>query len=205
LNIETVRKLDYYAGVPLCFIGTVIKTFFSLFPRAGRNSKPKNILFIELSEMGSTILADPAMLKLKRTLNTNLFFAIFEKNSPSLDLLGTVPRENIFILSDDGLFDVAFGAIKFFFWARKKKIDTVIDLELFSRFTALLTGLSGAVRRVGFHAFYNEGLYRGNFLTHKVAYNPHQHIAKNFIALVNALLGDQVESPYSRRSFVMQK
>ena len=78
--------------------------------------------------------------------------------------------------------------LKFFFWTRKRKIDAVIDLELFSRFTALLTGFSGAPYKVGFHAYYNEGLYRGDFLSHKVAYNPHIHIAKNFIALVNALL-----------------
>ncbi|HOW57970.1 MAG TPA: glycosyltransferase family 9 protein, partial [Smithellaceae bacterium] len=34
--------------------------------------------------------------------------------------------------------------------------------------------------------------------THRVAYNPHIHIAKNFIALVNALLADREEIPYSK-------
>ena len=41
---------------------------------------------------------------------------------------------------------------------------------------------------MGFHRFHTEGLCRGNFLTHRVSYNPHLHIAKNFIALVNAAL-----------------
>jgi ADP-heptose:LPS heptosyltransferase len=62
----------------------------------------------------------------------------------------------------------------------------------------LLTGFSGAPYKIGFHAYYNEGLYRGFFLSHKVAYNPHIHIAKNFIALVNALMADQEEIPYSK-------
>jgi ADP-heptose:LPS heptosyltransferase len=74
----------------------------------------------------------------------------------------------------------------------------VVDLELFSRFTALLTGFSGANRRVGFYRFHNEGLYRGEMLTHRVAYNPHIHIAKNFIALINALLSDTPTIPYSK-------
>jgi ADP-heptose:LPS heptosyltransferase len=74
----------------------------------------------------------------------------------------------------------------------------VIDLELFSRFTALLTGFSGASTRVGFHPFFNEGLYRGSMLTHEVAYNPHIHIAKNFIALVNAVLAPSPQIPYSK-------
>jgi ADP-heptose:LPS heptosyltransferase len=69
---------------------------------------------------------------------------------------------------------------------------------LFSRYSALLAGLSGAVNRIGFHAFHNEGLYRGDLLTHRVAYNPHLHIAKNFIALVNAALADHKELPFSK-------
>jgi ADP-heptose:LPS heptosyltransferase len=95
---------------------------------------------------------------------------------------------------------VAFvlDTLKFFFWTRKKKIDAVIDLELFSRFTALLTGFSGAPVKAGFYAYFNEGLYRGGFLTHKVAYNPHIHIAKNFIALVNSLLASREEIPFSK-------
>jgi ADP-heptose:LPS heptosyltransferase len=68
----------------------------------------------------------------------------------------------------------------------------------FSSFTALLSGLCGADRRVGFHRFHNEGLYRGEMLTHRVAYNPHVHIAKNFIALVDALTAAAPTEPYSK-------
>ena len=35
-------------------------------------------------------------------------------------------------------------------------------------------------------------------LTHRVAYNPHIHIAKNFIALVDALLAPTPTVPYSK-------
>jgi len=198
MNIDFMRWVDYYVGLPLCFALTCIKKIYSLFPRRVRTRPLRKILFIELSEMGSTILADPAMQKLKRTLNVNLYFAIFRSNSPSLDLLDTIPRENLFSMQDSGILSLAADAIRFFFWTRKNHIDTVIDLELFSRFTALLTGISGADRTVGFHAFHHEGLYRGDFLTHKVAYNPHQHIAKNFIALANSLLSIKAENPYSK-------
>jgi len=198
MNIEVVRILDYYVGVPLCFLGTVAKKIARIFMGKPQADKPANILFIELSEMGSVILADPAMSKAKKLLNANLFFAIFRSNSHSLELLNTIPRDNVFIMADATVFHVAIDTIKFLLWARKKQIDTVVDLELFSRYTALLTGFAGAANRVGFHAFYCEGLYRGDFLTHKVAYNPHQHIAKNFIALVNALLSGKIELPYSK-------
>lgn len=159
---------------------------------------PRNVLFIELSEMGSAILVDPAMRKLRTKTGANLHFAIFKKNKPSLDLLGTVPTENIYTIREDNILAFVLDTLKFFFWTRKRKIDAVIDLELFSRFTALLTGFSGAACKAGFYAYFNEGLYCGNFLSHKVAYNPHIHIAKNFIALVNALMAEKEEIPYSK-------
>ena len=198
MKVDTMRNVDYYVGVPLCFAVTIVKKLSALFSFRKESSKPNNILLIELSEMGSTILADPAMRKLKQQSKANLYFAIFKKNRPSLELLGTVPRENIYTIDDSGIFPLAFDALKLLFWTRKMRIDAVIDMELFSRFTALLTGLSGAKKTVGFHAFYNEGLYRGDLLTHKVAYNPHLHISKNFIALANALMSDKSELPYSK-------
>ena len=198
MNVDFMRKVDYFAGVPLCFAGTVARKLAALFSAPRTDTAPRNILIIELSEMGSTILADPAMRKLKRELGANLFFAIFRKNRPSLELLGTVPDQNIYTIDAGSLPSFAADTLKFFAWTRGNRIDTVIDMELFSRFSALLAGFSGARRVVGFHAFHNEGLYRGGMLTHRVAYNPHQHMSKNFIALVNALLSGREEVPYSK-------
>lgn len=195
MNVDLMRKVDYYAGVPLCFLSTIFVMLSNMFSNTG---KPKRVLLVELSEMGSAILVDPAMQKLKNVAGAELFFVIFEKNKPSLKLLNSVEDNNIFTIRETGILPLAIDTLKFFWWSRSRRIDSVIDLELFSRYSALLTGLSGANNRVGFHAFHNEGLYRGAMLTHKVSYNPHQHIAKSFVGLVNALLSDKAELPYSK-------
>ena len=161
-------------------------------------SPPRKVLFIELSEMGSAILVDPAMRKIQRLADAELHFLIFRSNAASLRLLGTVPEANIFTIREDNFVNLAWDSLRYLFWARRRGIDTVIDLELFSRYSALLTGLSGAARRVGFYGFNDEGLYRGHMLTHRVAYNPHLHIAKNFISLVNATLAGKAELPFSK-------
>jgi ADP-heptose:LPS heptosyltransferase len=155
-------------------------------------------LFVELSEMGTTILAEPAMRKARTQLSAELFFVIFARNVGSLQLLGTFPPDNIFTISDRSILALARDTLSFLRWTRRKGIDTVVDFELFSRFTALICGLCGADRRVGFYRFHNEGLYRGEMLTHRVAYNPHIHIAKNLIALVDALLAGAPQVPYSK-------
>jgi len=194
MKVDTMRAIDRWVGVPLCFALTLARQLV----RRTQAKAPHRILFIELSEMGSTILADPAMRKAQRLFGAELFFVIFKGRAASLEFLGTVPRANVATIREDGFFALALDTLRFLIWIRRQKIDTVIDLELFSRFTALLTGLSGAANRVGFYRFHGEGLYRGELLTHRVSYNPHLHIAKNFIALINALSAPHPEIPYSK-------
>ncbi len=193
-----MRWVDHYAGVPLCFL---LKLIFWPFDWMRREQKTasSNVLFIELSEMGSAILADPSMRWLKGQ-DKRLHFVIFEKNAASLHLLNTIDRENIFLIKPDNLFSLAFSSLKFLVWCRKKKIDTVIDLELFSRFTAILSRLSGAKNRAGFDRVHEEGLYRGNHLTHPVMYNPHTHISRNFMTLVRASQNTP-HQPYQKDGF----
>jgi len=190
MTVNTMRIIDRWAGVPLCFIISPFCWLAGLL-RQPRNIKPdvSRTLFIELSEMGSAIIADPAMRKLKLDGNAELFFVIFKKNYKSLEILKTIPEKNIFKMNAENFLSLIADVIRFLIWCRRKKITTVIDLELFSRFTALLGFFSGARSRVGFTSLHDEGLYRGNLVNKPVRYNPHVHIAVNFISLVNKALG----------------
>src|SRR5580698_1545849 len=197
MNIDTMRRIDRLAGQPLCAVATLLVRIRDWL--RARSVRPvKRILLIELSEMGSTVLASPAMRKARATLSADLYFVIFARNVGSLELVGAIAPDNIFTISDKSIFALARDTIAFLLWTRRKGIDTVVDLELFSRFTALLAGLCGADRRVGFYRFHQEGLYRGEMLTHRVAYNAHIHIAKNFIALIDALVAPAPTTPFSK-------
>ncbi|HVC48420.1 MAG TPA: glycosyltransferase family 9 protein [Terracidiphilus sp.] len=195
MKLATMRAVDYWIGVPLSFVCTQL---VRLMGKPKGPEKPRRILFIELSEMGSTVIANPALEKAKRELGAEIFFLIFERNVACLHLLPTVPESNIVTIRETGLWTLALDSLRFLRWVRKAKIDTVVDMELFSRYSGLLTGLSGAKRRVGFHRFHGEGLYRGEMLTHRISYNGQIHMAKNFICMVNALLAEKPEVPYSK-------
>ena len=199
ISVNTMRAIDHWIGVPLCAIASPlvalmdnVKNIFSRGPQT-----PKKLLFIELSEMGSAILVDPAMRN-AQARGTELFFLIFKSNRASLTLLNTVKPENIFTIDSSSLGGLIKDTLRFLIVARVHRIDTVIDLELFSRFTALLTGLCGARRRVGYHIFHGEGLWRGFMLTRKVHYNPHIHITKNFLSLIHAAFAQKIEVPFSK-------
>ncbi|QWD69800.1 glycosyltransferase family 9 protein [Polynucleobacter sp. UB-Siik-W21] len=199
ISVNTMRAIDHWVGVPLCAIASplvvlidAVKRIFSRGPKT-----PKKLLFIELSEMGSAILVDPAMRN-AQARGAELFFLIFKSNRASLTLLNTVKPENIFTIDSSSLGGLIKDTLRFLLVARAHRIDTVIDLELFSRFTALLTGLCGARHRVGYHIFHGEGLWRGFMLTRKVHYNPHIHITKNFLSLIHAAFAKEIEVPFSK-------
>ncbi|QWE05033.1 glycosyltransferase family 9 protein [Polynucleobacter sp. JS-JIR-II-50] len=199
ISVNTMRAIDHWVGVPLC---AIVSPFIALIDRIKNTfnrdpETPKKLLFIELSEMGSAILVDPAMRNAKAR-GAELFFLIFKSNRASLTLLNTVKPENIFTIDSSSLGGLIKDTLRFLVLARKHRIDTVIDLELFSRFTALLTGMCGARRRVGYHIFHGEGLWRGFMLTRKVHYNPHIHITKNFLSLIHAAFAQKIEVPFSK-------
>ena len=199
ISVNTMRAIDHWVGVPLCAVASPIVALMdgikNIFSR--NLEAPRKLLFIELSEMGSAILVDPAMRN-AQARGAELFFLIFKSNRASLTLLNTVKPENIFTIDSSSLGGLIRDTIKFLIVARQHRIDTVIDLELFSRFTALLTGLCGARHRVGYHIFHGEGLWRGFMLTRKVHYNPHIHITKNFLSLIHAAFAKELEVPFSK-------
>ena len=199
ISVNTMRAIDHWVGVPLCAVASplvaLIDSVKNLFTRGPEI--PKKLLFIELSEMGSAILVDPAMRN-AQARGAELYFLIFKSNRASLTLLNTVKPENIFTIDSSSLGGLIKDTLGFLWLARRHHIDTVIDLELFSRFTALLTGLCGARRRVGYHIFHGEGLWRGFMLTRKVHYNPHIHITKNFLSLIHAAFAKEIEVPFSK-------
>jgi ADP-heptose:LPS heptosyltransferase len=197
LSIDTMRWVDRFLGIPLCWIATGWVFLSDFFSR--RKVQTRRVLFIELSEMGSVILADPA-IQFAKSKDADVFFLIFSKNRGSLNLLETIPAQNIMTIDESSFLSLIKGTFQVLWKIRKLKIDAIIDLELFSRYTALLSGLSDAKIRVGFFNFFREGLWRGNMLTHKILYNPHQHIAKNFLALTHSLFSTKQELPFLKKA-----
>jgi ADP-heptose:LPS heptosyltransferase len=190
MNVSLARKLDYYLGVPACFLlsmAHIVKRL--ILSENGEDIKPKKIMFLELSEMGSAILAYPAMEKTKEMYpEAVLYFWIFSENQDSVRILDLIPEENIIVMRSKNFWYLLIDMFRNLRRVKKEGIDVVIDLELFSRFTSILTYLSAAKIRVGFYRDKQDGLYRGGLHTHKVTYDPHAHISVNFLSLTNSLI-----------------
>jgi ADP-heptose:LPS heptosyltransferase len=200
MNLTAQRRIDRWVGIPACFALTAIVRLLDWVRPRRPTDGPGRILFIELSEMGSTILASAAIRRVQERYGAHAHcFVIFKRNAPSLRLLGLFADDCIFTMRDDSLGNLVVDVWRFIQFCRRHRIDTAIDLELFSRVSSLLSLLSGATNRVGFHNYRGEGLYRGEHLTHLVHYNPYTHMTQNFMALVESLESDPREIPQPKR------
>lgn len=155
--------------------------------------------------MGSAIIAHSSLVKAGQLLpNSEIFFLTFCSNREGCELLEIIPKNNILVIDDSSFLKFTLSSLKIILEIRKIAVDVIIDLEIFSRFTTILSFLSGAAIRVGFHNLTNEGLYRGNLLTHRVFYNPHQHMSLNFLALINSLDEDPKILPLVKKNINSQ-
>ena len=189
MKLQTQRFVDRWVGQLLCGVVSGWVRLTSAFSGPVQPVKnPKNILVILLSEMGSIVLAGPMFAQLRRQFpGVNLHILQLKKNQEVSKLLQLTDSAFMHSLDDSSGGALIGDILKVSREMRQLGLDAVIDCELFSRVSALLSFTTGAPVRVGFTPHTQEGLYRGSFINHAIPYNPYQHISKQFLSLVDAL------------------
>jgi len=196
LKPKTIKNIDQYIGKPISAILTFYETIRSVFLFKRKNIQIKKIIFFKLTEQGSSVLAYSAVKKATALVHrTNVYFCVFKDNREILDIMNIIPKENILPVRQNNIFIFLFDSIKALIKIRRLKIDTVIDMEFFSRASAIFIYLTGAKKRTGYHKFTSSLPYRGNLMTHKIQYNPYIHIAKSYLLLVESIFLDYRETP----------
>jgi ADP-heptose:LPS heptosyltransferase len=185
---RVLQSLDRRIGAPVCFALTLWRRITGGFRPPAADAPLRSILFLKLAEQGSTVLAHEAVrTAVARVGRENVYFLVFEENRFIVDLLGLVPAENVLTIRTRSASAMAVSGLQRLAEIRRRRFDACIDMEFFARFSAGMAYLTGARRRVGFHAYFGEGPYRGDLLTHRVLYNSHLHTSRTFTSLVLAL------------------
>ena len=188
MDVRFQKFVDRWAGIPVCAALSLWHFGAQLVKGRFPSPPPRRILVILLSEMGSLVLAEPMFRRLReRHPAAEIHMMLFKRNRQLLDLLGVVDPANVITIRDDSLSNLLrdlWAAIK---RMRATRYDAVVDCELFSRISAILSGLSGAPQRVGFHRSTQEGLFRGSFMTSPIPYNPYRHLSHQLVALADGI------------------
>ena len=190
VGILTLQRTDRWVGGPLCAILTLLRKICESAGRPGPRQF-RRILFVKFAEQGSTVLAYPAILRaIEMVGRENVYFVVFEDNRFILDAMNVIPDGNVVTIATHSPLGLALSALRAVHRFRKIGIDAVVDMEFLTRFSAILTFMTGAKSRVGFHTFFGDGPYRGDLMTHRLLYNPHLHTSQMFEAMVEALTRD---------------
>jgi len=189
MKLQTQRWIDRWLGQLLCGVVSSWSRFARFGqPAAKLSVEPRHILVILLSEMGSVVLAGPMFAALRqRYPSATLHVLQLKKNQEVAKLLGLAKPEHLHALDDSAGLGLLSDIWRVCMTLRRLPLDAVIDCELFSRISSLMSYMSGAPVRVGFTPHTQEGLYRGSFINQAIPYNPYQHISKQFLSLVDAL------------------
>jgi len=189
MKLQTQRWIDRWVGQLLCGAVSVwARLMGTRQAPAGITSEPRHILVILLSEMGSIVLAGPMFAALRqRYPGATMHVLQLKKNQEVSILLGLAKSEHLHALDDSSGLNLLRDIWRVSLAMRRLPLDVVIDCELFSRISSLLSYMTGAPLRAGFTPHTQEGLYRGSFINRAIPYNPYQHISKQFLSLADAL------------------
>ena len=160
MKLSSKKILDYYFGG---FLIAIIRPFAALLywlnPPSSNPVPPKKIGVIKMMGGGSMIIALPMLLGIKKRYpEVKLYFFTTKAVKSFGETLGIFDE---IITFDDENFVSLMGSsvdVVFELW----KLDTIIDLEVFSRLTAIVTFVSFARNRVGFyleHIFWRKKIF----------------------------------------------
>lgn len=188
MKITALRLVDYWLGRPICDVLTLFDRLIHLFSEERKIVNPKSFLFIKLFGMGSIILSYPALSEvIKKYPDAKIYFLTFRQNREIFSLLDVADKIHIITVSTDSLWAFVIDIMKIFVFLFSRRVDVSIDMEFFSRATAILSYLIGVKNRVGFYGYHTEGLKRGRLINHPVNYNHTLHVSKAFFTLLKPL------------------
>ncbi|MEI8201960.1 MAG: glycosyltransferase family 9 protein [Bacteroidota bacterium] len=190
MNVKTIKFLDKWIGGIICKLLTMHDTFYKSLRLIGQHKEKKTekLIFIKLIEQGATVIAYSSIVKATQMVGReHVYFLVFNENKPILELLDIIPIENIITIRQDNILLFISDLLSALRKIKRLKVDTTIDMEFFSRASAIISYLTFARKRIGFHRFTCEYPYRGDLMTHKVQYNPYIHTAIAYQLLVEAI------------------
>jgi len=188
-----LQWLDRYLGVFLCGVFTAARNLAELFSKSAEPAGYHSVLFVKLTEQGSTVLAYDALSRaVARVGREHVYMLVFEENRFIVDLLAIIPEENVLTVKTTSWWSMVISFISQLGAIRRRKIDACVDLEFFSRSSAAIAWLTGAGCRVGFYSSSSAGPNRGDLFTHRVCFDVKQHTSSAFVRLVRTLESEPV-------------
>lgn len=181
MNPTFVRFVDRNLGIPLCRLLALHRVKRATLPPAPE--QVQRIAVLKLVGIGNLVMASPTLASLRRRYpRARLTFVTLTSNRRLLETSCEV--DQVVYLDANRLCGLLASTARLLRQLRRDGTDLIVDLEPHSRFTALLSCLSGARWRVGFDT---ADRARGSLYNLPVAYPEGTHRVAAFHRLAERL------------------
>lgn len=173
--------IDRHVGGFLCGLLVALKPILRRASPVQPPGEVRRILLLKMWGMGSIVLVSSIFRELRRRYpNARIDVITLHENLGLLSLYPEIERKHSLDLSR-GVFSFLGQTLAMLLRLRRERYDLLLDLEFFTRFSALFSFLAGARRTHGFSA---KSQARGRLHDVEVPFNSYQHVAVNFLSLV---------------------
>jgi lipopolysaccharide heptosyltransferase II len=188
---EIALWIDRRVGPLLCTLLLGAKRLFGGRRTPAPPEEVSRILLLKMWGMGSIVLASPLLAKLRSRYPTaRIDFVSLRENEAILGLYREVDR-TIAIELGRGIPHFLGETLRTIRAIRRERYDLLLDLEFFTRFSAIFSFLARARWSHGFSA---KGNWRGKLHDIEVPFNAYNHVALNFLTLLDGDYRHPVEA-----------
>jgi len=202
MTVEDKQRLDRILGAWLLVVLRPLAQLAGKLMHRDHASTPRGeIVFVKLMGGGSLLIALPSLLGVRRRFpDCSLTLVCGSPVAPFAELIGIFDR--IEIVNDrGGVLALVASAARILLALVFRRVDTVIDLEVYSQLTTVFSLLTLARNRIG---FYVESTYwRRNVLTHLVFFNRARGVF-HFYAAAARLLGARPARRDEVRAYLLE-
>jgi ADP-heptose:LPS heptosyltransferase len=175
MPMDRMKAIDKWLGLPLCVcLGVLVRLLAKVStPTREIPANPRRILVMKFFGMGSVIQASPMLRAIRQHYpQSALIFLTFDRTAGAVERMGVCTA--VWQIRTDGLLRFGWDVLCLVGRFAHERMDVCIDLEVFSRFSTLMSVLTRAPVRVAFHL---NNFWRYSLVTHPVYYNYYRHIS----------------------------
>lgn len=168
MKTETMRIIDRYVGTPLCIVLAWLSGLLV------RKPKSDTVVICKFFGIGSMCLSYPLIYELKKQ-GVRVVYLTFTSNKPMVNFLGV---DRCLTINPKSILTFGFDVFRVIWQLRQIRPTGFLNLEFFSQFAAIMSVLSGAPVRAGFHILH---LSVGKLYTHKINLNVYRSVSENYL------------------------
>lgn len=178
--MATMRWIDHWIGLPSCFVLALCLAALGKLGvhRSRAISGQRTLAVFKFFGLGSIIETTPLLRAVRACYpNARLAFVTFAGNEQLVRKLNICT--DLRVIRTRSPWHFALDVLREIIWLQRQRVEAVIDLEFFSKFSTLLSFFSGAGVRVGFHL---NDFWRYGLITHPIYFNYYRHITDVYSA-----------------------